>query len=309
MTFAARRLIPVVIYSFCGALAAQAPEPTGASAPQDRPPPRASAAPTRQIYVSALDGRGVPVSGLTAADFLVREDGTAREVLDARIADTPLHIALLIDDSQNASEATMYLRDGLAAMFERLRGKAQIALITIGERPTILSQYTDDTEQLKKQTGRLFPRPGSGAYLLDAIFDASRGLAKRETERPVIAAITFEGVDYSNQQYERVLEELRKSGAALHVVAVGSPSSSLSDEARNRNIVIGEGTSRTGGRRDQVLSLNGLPDKLKQVADELVNQYVVTYARPEKLIPPEKIQVSTTRPNVTVRARTWLTQR
>ena len=101
-----------------------------------------------------------------------------------------------------------------------------------------------------------------------------------------------------------MLDELKKSGAALHVIAVGTPSSSLDDEQRNRGMVIAEGTSRTGGRRDQVLAVSGLPEKLKQAADELVNQYVVTYTRPEMLIPPEKVEVATKRPNVTVRART-----
>jgi hypothetical protein len=69
-------------------------------------------------------------------------------------------------------------------------------------------------------------------------------------------------------------------------------------------MVISEGTSRTGGRRDQVLAQSGIPDKLKQAADELVNQYVVTYGRPDKLIPPEKIAVSTPKRGITVRART-----
>jgi hypothetical protein len=43
---------------------------------------------------------------------------------------------------------------------------------------------------------------------------------------------------------------------------------------------------------------------LPRVADELLNQYQVTYARPETLIPPEKLQVAVSRPGVTVRART-----
>ena len=121
----------------------------------------------------------------------------------------------------------------------------------------------------------------------------------------MIFAITFEaGPEYSNLHYENVLRDLQKSGAALHVVAIGTPSSSLSDEMRNRGQVLSEGTSRTGGRHDQVLANSGIPDKLKQVADELLNQYVVTYGRPDKLIPPEKIAVTSNRPNVTVRART-----
>jgi hypothetical protein len=39
-----------------------------------------------------------------------------------------------------------------------------------------------------------------------------------------------------------------------------------------------------------------------QLADELLNQYVVTYSRPEQLIPPEKLDVSVAKPGLTVRA-------
>jgi hypothetical protein len=75
-----------------------------------------------------------------------------------------------------------------------------------------------------------------------------------------------------------------------------------SDEIRNRNMVVAEGTSRSGGRRDQVLALSGAPGRMTQLAKELLNQYVVTYARPETLIPPTRLDVSVTRPGVTVRA-------
>ena len=263
----------------------------------------------RQIYVSVLNAKGVPVTDLTPSDFVVREDGAVREVLEAKIADEPLQVALLIDDSESATYATNYLREGLQAFLERLHGKAEVALITIGERPTVLAPYTKDTEELKGKVRRVFPRSSSGAYLLDAIVDASRGLAKREAARPVIVAVTFEGVEYSNNHYQPVLDELRKSGAALHAIVVGSPTSSLNDEIRNKNIVIAEGTARTGGRRDQVLALSGLPEKLKQAADELINQYVLTYTRPERLVPPEKVEVTSTRRGLTVRARTRVTER
>jgi VWFA-related protein len=296
MRQAATRLVPALL--ICSAVAAT----HGQTA-------RPAAERTREVYVSVLDRKGVPVPDLKPTDFIVREDGKPREVLDVRPADKPLHVALLIDDSEAANEATSHLREGLAALLERLHGKAEIALITIGERPTVVAQYTKDTEQLKQRTGRIFPRSGSGAYLLDGIVDASRGLAKREADRPVILAVSFEGIDYSNRHYQLVLDELMKSGAALHVIAVGTPSSSMTEEMRNRNIVIADGTARTGGRRDQVLSVSGIPDKLKQAADELVNQYVLTYGRPDTLIPPEKLEVTSTRPNVTVRARTRLLNR
>jgi hypothetical protein len=101
-----------------------------------------------------------------------------------------------------------------------------------------------------------------------------------------------------------VLDPLFASGATLHVLEVGVAPSSINDEMRNRNLVIAEGTEQSGGRRDQLLSDLSIPDRFRQLADELLSQYVVTYARPETLIPPEKISIGVTTAGLTVRART-----
>ena len=270
---------------------------------------RESGGRTRDVYVGVVDAKGVPVSGLSAADFTVREDGQAREVLKAGPATEPIDVALLIDDSQAADPALQHLRDGAAAFVERLAGKAQIALITFGERPTNVVDYTSSTEALKRAVGRIFPRQGAGAYLLEALQEVSRGLQRRKPARAAIVAVTMEATEFSNLYYQNVLKELRASGASLHVLAVGTPSDSMNDEMRNRNIVIADGPRQSGGRREQLLSVMAIPDELKEVADELANQYVVTYGRPEKLIPPEKLEVNVNRPDVTVRAPTRLPAR
>lgn len=258
--------------------------------------------PNHDIYVSVLDGSGKPVAGLSTGDFSVTEDGNPREVLKAGPATAPLTISILVDDSQAAQPAVQHIREGLSAFVKALEGKAEIAIATIGERPTIAVDYTKNNAALERGINRIFSRRGAGAYLMDGIVEVSRGLQKREAARPVIVALTIEeGPEFSNRYYEPVLEELQKSGAALHVLAIGSPSSSQADEMRNRNIVIAEGTSRTGGRRDQVLAVTAIPELLNQLAAELTTQYVVTYARPETLIPPEKVEVAVNRPGLTVR--------
>jgi VWFA-related protein len=271
--------------------------------PDAQAPQRSSERRAREVYVSVVDGSGKPVKGLTAADFAVREDNVVREVLNAGPATEPLTIAITVDDSQASTSAIQFIRDGLTGFFKKLDGKAQIALSTYGERPTPLVEYTDNIGQLQKGVGRLFARSGAGAYFLEALVELSRGIQKREAKRPVIVVIAVEaGTEFSNLYYTRVLDELKRSGATLHVLAIGSPASSDTDEMRNRNMTIAEGTSLTGGRHDQVLAESGLADRLTQLADEMTNQYVVSYARPETLIPPEKIAISVTKPGLTVRA-------
>jgi len=258
-----------------------------------------------EIYVGVVDSKGEAVTGLTAADFRVREDNTAREVLSAAQATEPLTVAFLVDDSQATQHATQMIREAVDTFITALQGHAEMSISTFGERPTLLADYTTDVAKLKAAGKRIFARQGAGAYLTEAIREVSRGFQKREAKRPVIVVLTLDNeTEFSNLHYEQVLNELAKARAALHVVALGEPSASLSDEMKNRNQVIALGTERTGGRRDNVLALTGAAPRMKQLADELLKQYVVTYARPQQLIPPEKIEVTVTKPGLTARAKT-----
>ncbi len=281
-----------------------------AARPQDPPrPPAASDTRTRAVYVSELDHQHTPGTGLTAADVAVREDGMSREVVRAVPATTPMQVVLLVDDSEAMTRALLPMREGLTKFVDKLQGHAEIGVVTVGDRATSFVPSTTDVNAVKQGINRIFARSGAGAYLLDGILEVSQGFTRRKAERPVIVAITMEGVEFSNLQYDTVLKALEASGATLHVLSVGMPSSSLADEMRNLNMVVAEGTKRTGGRRDQVMAISGLSEALPRVADELLNQYVVTYGRPDTLVPPEKIQVTVTRPGLTARARTRIASR
>ena len=265
---------------------------------------------THSVYVGVVDSKGNAVTGLTAADFAVREDGVAREVLRAEPASEPLDIVLLVDDSQAATSTIPYMRDALTRLVDRLQGKARIGIVTVGERPTSVAENTTDAAALKKGIGRIFARRGSGAYLLEGINEVLRGFRRRESNRKTIVALTVEGVEFSNLQHERVNAALRDSGATLHVLAIGPPAPTDSDELRNRNL----GTRPrehewTGGRREQLLTAMALEERLQQLVGELLNQYLVTYGRPDALVPPEKLQVTVNKPGLTARARTRLPQK
>jgi len=256
----------------------------------------------RIVYASAVDRSGAPVAGLGPADFLVREDKVTREVLNVSAASEPMQIALLVDNSQAAEPYIRDFRQALTAFIESIAAdpsgaKHQVAVITIGERPTINTDYTPNLQQAITGAQRVFATPGSGAYLGDGIIETSRGISKRESPRPVIVAVIASGVELSDRTYQSVLSPLHASGAALHVLAVGRPITGDQD----RIMVLDRGTSTTGGRYDTVLTATGLTQRMKQLADALTHQYKVTYARPQTLIPPERVTVASARPGLTIR--------
>jgi hypothetical protein len=258
----------------------------------------------RAMYVSALTDAGAPIPDLGPSDFVVREDNLAREVLKVEPAVDPMQIAILVDTSQGARDDISHMRTALPAFIKTLTTgdvKNEVAIIAIGERPTVFTNYTFSQVELKKGVDRIWSMQGSGAYLLDGIIEVCQGFKKRAAPRPVIVAILSEGPELSNLQYEQVLEPLRAAGAAFHAITMGRPSTSLSDETRNRNMVLDEGPRQTGGRRDELLTSQALASKLTQLADELTHQYKVTYARPQSLIPPARVTVTAAKAGVVAR--------
>jgi len=261
----------------------------------------------RSLYVSVVNDAGVPVPDLGPTDFIVREDNATREVLSVGPALEPMQIALLVDTSQGARNVIQFMRQELPAFVTALTNpnesgaKNQIAIIAFGERPQVFAEYSSSPKDLQKGINRIWSQSGSGAYFLDAVFETSKAFRKREAARPVIVALVVEGGELSYRQYDQVLDALRDASAPLYAVMFGTPSSSLTDEARNRNIVLDRGMALTGGNREQLLAPSALGDRLKLLANQLTHQYRVTYARPQSLIPPERITVAAAKPGLVAR--------
>ena len=249
----------------------------------------------RVIYTSVVDKDGAPVLDLTIKDFIVREDGQAREVVRVARDNDPLQIALLVDNSVSMRPRLSVLRKAVTAFVDSTREDVQLALITLAERPTILVGYTTDRAALRKAAANMFAYE-AGNYLLDGIAETSQGLAKRTMWRSAIAVLTGIGPELSYRQYTEVLRFFRAGGASLHLVQLGAGIG-----AQGREIVVSKGTSETGGRFEEVLSPSGLELKSRQLATELSNQYRVTYLRPSRLVPPSKTEVSVRRPDLKAR--------
>ena len=258
-----------------------------------------------RIHISVTDENGKALA-ITAGDVSIEEDGRAREVLRVEKAAEPLQIALLVDDSQAAQSAIADIRTALKQVIGTVLDASpdsQIALISFGERPTLLVDYTNSRAQLERGANRIFSRPGSGAYMLEAIASATRGVVKRGEPRPHIVVIGTEGVEFSNDHFQRVLDGLADSGASLWALTLtAGPRAGDTDETRNRSIVLGRGTVASGGRHDQVLANSALPSRLDAVANVLLNQYAVTFGRPESLVPPQSIAIRVTLPGARVLA-------
>jgi hypothetical protein len=254
----------------------------------------------RVAFVSVVDkASGQPLSELTAADVVIREDGVRREVLRVTRATGPMPIAVLVDNSAAAERSIANIRDGVTRLLTGLGDLGPVTIIAMADRPTVLADYTANPSLLSAGVGRIFSQPGSGATLLDAVLETSDGLSRRESERAAIVLVSAMGIELSNLHYARPLGRLKQSGASLHAVILNPPGrSAFTDAARQRDQLLDRGVRETGGLRRDVLTSMAFEDALAEVARVLTHQFRVVYARPQTLIPPDTFAVAAARPGL-----------
>ena len=254
----------------------------------------------RTLFVSAVDEKGEPVLGLGPDAFVVREEGRRREILRVSRATEPIDLALLVDNSQAATDEITFIRDGLSRFVSTMGSEHHIALITLADRPTVVVPYTTDSGALTKAIGRLFQQTGSGMTLLDGLWETSRGLRRREGTRAVFVPLVTDGIEFTNRYSKDIVRELRESGAALHFVGIGRFIYSDDFPVRERSFLIEDGPKATGGQRITLLAEQAVPATMERLARELSSQYKIVYGRPDS--PYEwNVEVTSGRPGVTVR--------
>jgi VWFA-related protein len=293
-----RLLVPSIALSLAAALTPVAPD--------------APAAPTERIvYVTVTDAKRAPILDLTAADFVVKEDGKTREVTKAEIATSPLRIAVIIDDN-----GTGIFRTSAAAFMQRLLGKAEFSLSSVTGQVMKLVDYTGNANALSEALGKIAVRAATndGGQLLSGLYEAAKEIEERKPARPIILALTVGGEEHSPLPAHHVLDQLRKSGAGLYVVSVAASAlrgtaavnnpAELLGENMNKNEVIGDGPKQSGGRHDEIVAAPGIVQAVQQLAEELVSQYKLTYVLPDGVKPDEKLNVTTRRKGAVLRAPT-----
>ena len=287
------RILPLPALAIAVAVAATSWSPTGLAAQ--------AGTRERTLFVSAVDEKGEPVGGLGPDAFVVREDGRRREVLRVSRATEPLDVALMVDNSQAAADDVVFMREGLSRFVAAMGEEHRIALIGLSERPTALVQYTTDRKQLTTAIGRLFSISGSGMTLLDALFETSRGLRKRDSARAAFIPVVTDGVEFTNRYAKDITRELRESGAALHLVGIGRFLYSDEHPIRERSLLLDETPKATGGQRISLLIANPLGDTMQRLARELSSQYKVVYGRADSLYNTGNVEITSGKPGITMR--------
>lgn len=163
---------------------------------------------------------GRAIEGLTAADFIVRDNGV-EQAIDALATTTSAHVIVALDVSGSVSgDASERLRLALRRLLTLLTPDDRVSLMTFGDRLRIHAVAEPPDVDLERVVRRTTP-VGSTA-LHDAIVAGSQ--LSRADRRPALLVLLTDGADTSSwTAASRVLDALRRTHVVVVVVGAGLP--------------------------------------------------------------------------------------
>ena len=235
-----------------------------------------------RVFVSVIDGRGQPVTGLTPADFAVQLDGTRQTIESVTPAKEPLSLALLTDRLGHSTTYTQFdVQRALGSFARTLRQASpdvRIALSTFDGPVSQITRFTSGATELDRALTRL-PTVAPDSTLLDAIKDASTMMLRAPTvRRAIFALVAAYRPDQSTVRSDEAGQLLQLSGAsfwALEVVRDLTQGGNATSDPRE--LLLESGTTLSGGLRQTISRLSELEPALILFAHQLAGQYEIAY--------------------------------
>jgi hypothetical protein len=275
---------------------------------------------TRTVFASVLAKDGSPITDLAPTEFSVREGGKLQSITSVKIATMPLRVHIIVSDGGSGA-----FQLGVLRLMQALAGRAEFALTSVLGQSQRIMNFTGDGELIGEgiqKIGRRGSRQGTH-QVLEAINAALKDIAA-PGKHPVLIVLRIGNEEPSTMPASSVREALRKSGATMYVVSRAGASNAVptygglnpmtpeaarrqmddaerSHTALNLNLVLGDGSRDSGGFNEEGALTSAVP-ALERLASEINNQYEITYSLTEGAKPSDRLQVTTTRKNVTLRA-------
>ena len=240
------------------------------------------------VDVSVHKGNNA-VAGLTAADFLLTDNGVPQTVESVSVDAMPVNLTLLLDTSGSVAGMIESLKDQIREAAAILRDDDQIRLLIFAGDAAQVFPMQSPRADLRLEA----VRADGGTSLYDAL--ALGLIRKRPPDRGELVVAFTDGIDTTSAMgVNRLKDVARRSEAVLHAFIVRSPELVrlcapgpsnpnampwLCDQSGLEDIA-----KATGGRLYTLLPRRHVPEGLRRALEDFRTSYTLRY-RPHGVTP------------------------
>jgi Ca-activated chloride channel family protein len=239
------------------------------------------------VKVDVSIARGVEhVSGLTAENFEVFDNGVKQKITSVATAEVPLEVYLVLDLSGSVQgEPLAQLKRAANALVDGLIPADRVALLTFTKTVTVRQELTSNFQAFKAALAEATPSGFTAIY--DAVFKAI-SMREPKDNRAIVVVFTDEGDNSSTSTTKQVFDAAERSDVTAYgVLAPAAEGSSGGPGFRAPQFQIGFLRSladATGGRVFRASARLPLEDLFELVLDDARSRYRLTYS-PDKTTP------------------------
>jgi VWFA-related protein len=245
-----------------------------------------------RVDVLVTDGRN-PVSGLTASDFELRDNGVVQRIDVVDATDVPVNAVLALDTSASiAGKRQQDLVGAAGALLDGLKPVDRAALTTFSHAVSPRLPLTSDLAAVRAELQRI--KPAGQTSIMDGVYVALTSTLDQAGR--FLLVVCTDGTDtFSWLQPSEVLEVAKRSNAVIYAVTAADA---------KRSDALKQLADATGGQVMPVRTSDELRGTFQKILTEFRSRYVLAYS-PEGVASGgfHKIEVTVPHRRLTVKAR------
>jgi Ca-activated chloride channel family protein len=238
------------------------------------------------LNVVVVDNQKQFVSGLTADNFVIYEDGVRQDVSFFAADELPLDLAMLIDTSASMHDKLATAQQAAVRFLAALRPVDRLLVVDIKETMKILAPLSNDLTAAKSAI--LATSPAGNTALYNGLYTTLRELTRQRHPdtgmRRQAVVVLSDGDDTSSLvSFEDVMELAKRSGISIYTITLG-PTLAVDPSERRKDPSVSKSeygmkalALETGARSIIATETHDLADVYKSIGNELASQYALGY--------------------------------
>lgn len=231
-----------------------------------------------ELPVNVTDAEGNFVSGLTAQNFRVYEDGKPQAISLFEREDLPVTVGLIVDHSRSMGPKLATVAAAITSFAHSSHPEDEMFVVDFSDRvwPELFGGqlFTSDVKALEHAVASVAAQGQTALY--DAVYEGLERLRFGHRDKKALIIVSDGGDNASRRKYSELLTLARQSQAVIYAIGLISESGAEEDPR-----ILARLCKDTGGLAFFPKSVGMVTEISLRIAQDLRQQYTVGYVPPK----------------------------
>jgi VWFA-related protein len=236
-----------------------------------------------------VEKTGQFVPGLQPGNFRVYEDGKVQNVIGFKRVEAPITALLVCEFAANNYHFIYDMRNAAYAFVQQLRPQDYVAMMTFDMRTQIVTDFTQDKQQIVQAINTLTMPGFRETNLFDALYEAEDRLSRIEGRKYII--VIASGRDtFSKLTFDKILQKVKSTpNVTIFAVSTGGGMRAITEgrggmrgSMRDMDYLQADNEMQTfakvtGGMWFNPRFVGEMPDIFKDINQSIRSKYQLVY--------------------------------